>query len=214
MHNIIENYSNILIGNSIKVIKNKFIKLFIFINTLLFISMASIQNCCAQGSNSWELNGNAIYEAEFIGTTNNMPLIFKTNKNEGFRLNSNGNVGIANTSPVYKLDVCGTIRSTQEIIVEPSDSSCQWPDFVFDSSFQLQLFNERIELIRSQKHLPFIPSSTDIKDNGMPVYETIKGIIQNIEELYLYMEQMERRIEQLEEENHNLKELLPKESLK
>lgn len=70
----------------------------------------------------------------------------------------------------------------------------------------MQLFNTRLELIKSQKHLPYIPSKDEINSNGLQISETISGLVRNIEELYLYIEQMEKRIQLLEEENKQLKE--------
>lgn len=45
-----------------------------------------------------------------IGTTSANPLIFNTNNTERMRINSAGNVGIANNSPSEKLDVTGNTK--------------------------------------------------------------------------------------------------------
>jgi hypothetical protein len=61
---------------------------------------------------AWTLTGNSITDGQFFGTTNTLPLIFKTNGVEQMRLLANGNVGIGTASPASKLDVAGETRTT------------------------------------------------------------------------------------------------------
>ncbi|MCC6845342.1 MAG: hypothetical protein IT283_03390, partial [Bacteroidetes bacterium] len=57
----------------------------------------------------WKINGNTIYgdsTSKFLGTTNAMPLSFRTNNTDRMRIQSNtGNVGINTTAPKEKLEV-------------------------------------------------------------------------------------------------------------
>ena len=70
------------------------------------------QGTAAPKPQYWNLLGNAIQSGHFLGTTNNLDLIFKTNKVEALRITAAGNVGIGTTSPLERLDVAGTIRMT------------------------------------------------------------------------------------------------------
>lgn len=56
-------------------------------------------------SNSWSLIGNISGGTDFIGTTNNTPLRFRTNNSLGMVLDSTGNVGIGTMNPGNKLEV-------------------------------------------------------------------------------------------------------------
>jgi len=128
-------------------------------------------------------------------------------KNFVMHIANDGFVGIGTGKPMHKLDVCGTIRATVEIMVDANGAYC-WPDFVFKPDYNLEPFAKRIETIKEQKHLPNVPSETQVAEEGIPVTETMRGILQNVEELYLYMEIMQERIQQLEEENKKLLELI------
>lgn len=65
--------------------------------------------------NAWSKTGNTPDSADFIGTTNSMPLIFKTNGTERLRLAANGNMGLGTSTPAERLDVAGNIRSAGTI---------------------------------------------------------------------------------------------------
>jgi hypothetical protein len=61
----------------------------------------------------WVLTGNngTNPPTEFLGTTDNQPLVFKTVAAERIRINTTGEVGIGTTAPQALLDVAGQIRA-------------------------------------------------------------------------------------------------------
>ncbi|MFO7789977.1 MAG: hypothetical protein R6V32_05340, partial [Bacteroidales bacterium] len=121
---------------------------------------------------------------------------------KGIRIAPDGNVGIGTSSPDYKLDVCGTMRS-KEWVVE--DFSCM-PDFVFDPKYELMSLDKRKKMIFENSHMPYLLSEDDMKESGVPMFQTMQGIIQYTEEIYLYLFEMDERLKELEEENQKLKE--------
>ena len=82
----------------------------------------------------------------------------------------------------------GTIRAT-EIKVEANG---QTADFVFDSSYQLRDLQEVEAFIRENKHLPEIPSASEMESNGVNLAEMNKLLLQKIEELTLYAIELEK----------------------
>src|SRR5687767_3185987 len=74
------------------------------ISLLCFSSRAMAQN--------WHITGNAGTNpaVNFLGTTDNEALVFRTNDAEAMRIDSNGNVGIGTRTPRSLLGVAGTIR--------------------------------------------------------------------------------------------------------
>ena len=58
---------------------------------------------------AWELNGysNTNPPTNFLGTSDNKPLVIKTNGTKAIRIRPSGNVGIGTTNPDTKLHVRG-----------------------------------------------------------------------------------------------------------
>jgi len=109
-----------------------------------------------------------------------------------------GNVGIGTTNPTYKLAVNGTVRS-KEVIVE----NIGWPDYVFDHRYKLPGLNEVEKFIQQNNHLPNIPSAKDVMENGLHVGDIQNRMMEKIEELTLYIIQLNKRMEELEGIKHN-----------
>ena len=113
------------------------------------------------------------------------------------------NLGIGTTIPSEKLEVNGTIRS-KEVKVEASP----WPDYVFTDNYQLTTLKELEAFIKSHKHLPEIPSASQIEANGLQLGEMNALLLKKIEELTLYTIQQSKEIEQQESKNKELEKKL------
>jgi hypothetical protein len=61
-------------------------------------------NKFASDALGWLLGGNAATASSFLGTTNNQPLVFRTNNTEKMRLLANGYLGIGTTTPGMSLE--------------------------------------------------------------------------------------------------------------
>ncbi|MEQ6118235.1 hypothetical protein [Reichenbachiella sp. MALMAid0571] len=116
-------------------------------------------------------------------------------------IRGNGEIGIgtALTGP-HKLAVEGSIGA-REIKVETTT----WSDFVFENDYELRTLEEVEQHITEKGHLPEIPSEEEVTENGINLGEMDAKLLQKIEELTLYMIEMNKRLGQLEEENGELK---------
>lgn len=103
-----------------------------------------------------------------------------------------GNVGIGTKTPDAKLTVKGNIHA-QEIKVTTDAGA----DFVFEKDYQLKDLSILEEFVKSNKHLPDIPSEQEMKEKGLEVGEFQIKLLQKIEELTLYIIAQQRQIEEL-----------------
>lgn len=129
-----------------------------------------------------------------IFATNETPAL--SNVIERLRITSSGNVGIGTSNPgVYKLNVIGKIRAN-EIVVDNEGA-----DFVFGDEYKLQSLEEVENFIKTNKHLPEIPSAKEVQENGLSLGEMQTKLLQKIEELTLY-------IIELKKENLEIKKMI------
>lgn len=82
----------------------------------------------------------------------------------------------------------------------------EWPDFVFDADYDLMSLNELEGFVKTNRHLPGIPNENEVKEQGgVNLGEISTALLQKVEELTLYVielnkqkEELERRIVELE----------------
>jgi hypothetical protein len=136
--------------------------------------------------------GGAGIQAGWLGTKTNHPLGFFTNNGAAqMIILQNGNIGIGTTNPTYKLSVNGQIQS-KEVRVETG-----WADYVFENDYELKPLSEVEQFIATNKHLPGIPSAEEIQKNGLPVGELQTKMMAKIEELTLYIIELEKQVKEL-----------------
>ena len=80
-----------------------------------------------------------------------------------------------------------------------------WPDYVFDNRYNLPSLSEVEKQLINDRHLAGIQSSKEVETNGLNIFENLKGQTKNIEELYLHLIALEKRVKELELENNRLK---------
>ena len=113
--------------------------------------------------------------------------------------NETGQVGIGVASSLnmpaddYLLAVDGKIIS-EEVRVEISGS---WPDYVFDQDYRLTPLSELENQLKSQGHLPGIPSAAQVKEEGILLGDMQRAMLEKIEELTLYVIALQKEIDDL-----------------
>lgn len=109
----------------------------------------------------------------------------------------------AATSGGYRLLVKGGMI-TEKIKVAVAGSS-DWADYVFSPSYQLMTLEKVESFIKNNKHLPNVPSAEEMSNSGLDVLQTSAKLMEKIEELTLYLIELNKEVKYLKEENQKLK---------
>lgn len=110
----------------------------------------------------------------------------EANSNVKFTVENDGSVGIGTTTPDEKLTVNGTGKF-REVIVKENIGA----DFVFEEDYHLSKLHELEAFLKTNKHLPEIPSDEEMIRDGVKVGELQMKLLQKIEELTLYVIEQE-----------------------
>ncbi len=98
-------------------------------------------------------------------------------------------------TPDTKLTVDGRILCKDLVV-----SDVDWQDEVFDSTYVLMPIDSVSSFISTNGHLPGVKPQAEIEQNGMSLSETVTMQQRKIEELTLYIIQLDARMKELEEE--------------
>ncbi|MFL9483961.1 hypothetical protein ACI6Q2_14375, partial [Chitinophagaceae bacterium LWZ2-11] len=129
-----------------------------------------------------------------------------------FTLNHLGSFGIGTTTPgSYKLAVEGKLGARKVVVTQAAN----WPDYVFDSSYNLPALAQVEQFIKDNKHLPDVPSAKEVTDRGLDVGDNQAVLLKKIEELTLYMIEQNKKMDEMKKENEEMKDQIKqsKESL-
>jgi hypothetical protein len=137
-------------------------------------------SCFAQ----WSTSGSNIY--------------FKTGiVSIGTQLPSNTQLGTNG----FKLAVAGGVIA-EEVVIKIQSA---WPDYVFEPGHEKLTLTELENFIVLHRHLPEIPSSAEVADNGINVEEMNVVLLKKIEELTLYVIELKKETNALSAEIEMLK---------
>lgn len=110
-------------------------------------------------------------------------------------------VAEVNTNKVNSDEVNTKGITAKEINVEMDNAA----DYVFEEGYDLKSLDEVEAFVKSNKHLPGVPSASEFKENGMNVSEMSNILLEKVEELTLHLIRLQKEVEQLREENKALK---------
>lgn len=110
-------------------------------------------------------------------------------------INRDGRVGIGTeaVNAPYKLAVEGTVGARRVKVTEVSFGA----DYVFSPDYSLLPLSEVEAFVKKNRHLPDIPSESQMIDAGLDLAEMNILLLQKVEELYLYIIEMEKRMDKL-----------------
>jgi hypothetical protein len=104
------------------------------------------------------------------------------------------------------LAVNGTV-SAQKMLISQTG---RWPDYVFNKQYQLPSLSEVENFINQNNHLPGVPSAAEVAKKGVDVADNQVVLLKKIEELTLYVIELEKRSQKQSEEIRELKKVIQK----
>jgi hypothetical protein len=107
-----------------------------------------------------------------------------------------GNVGIGTAAPQDKLTVAGRIGA-REIKVSTNAGA----DFVFEPAYKLPELAELEKFVKTNKHLPEIPTARQMVENGVNLGELNIKLLQKVEELTLHLIEKDKQLKNEKEVN-------------
>ncbi len=123
-------------------------------------------------------NGNALVEGILICDTN-------------IGIGTNNFIDGTDT---YRLSVNGAVRASRVRVYTT------WADFVFNKNYNLPTLEEVESHIINYGHLKDIPSAIEVEENGIELGEMNKKLLQKVEELTLYIIEMNKEIQDLKKQ--------------
>ena len=140
---------------------------------------------------------------------------------------SDGKVGVGTATPTEKLDVNGNIYTNGKILIGQANTAAvapyalavngtaiftkaivklnaNWPDYVFQQDYKLPGLKELESYLVKNKHLPDMPSAAETMKNGIDLGDNQAQLLKKIEELTLYMIDLNKKVEALTNENEQL----------
>ncbi|WP_057937328.1 hypothetical protein [Algoriphagus resistens] len=133
-----------------------------------------------------------VFDARSSGSfvSNRNVFLWRNYTNNLMVLGPTGNLGIGVSSPSQKLEVNGTIK-TREVNV----TTTGWADYVFKPEYKLMPLSEVEAFIQMNGHLPNVPTEAEVMENGVNLAEMNVKLLEKVEELTLYVIELEKKID-------------------
>lgn len=135
----------------------------------------------------------------YLSANSNLPFDLRLGfgGNPQIRLQTNGSVSIGTSqfTSDFKLAVGGKIIA-EELKVQLQS---QWPDYVFESDYELPSLNDVEKQIQENGHLAGVPSACEVEENGFEVGEMNRLLLEKVEELTLYIIELNKKLAQQQE---------------
>ncbi len=121
----------------------------------------------------------------------------------GFSLSVNSTGDISTTGSLtvgngFHCDAQGNLK-VKQLRVTLTD----WPDYVFGEGYRLMSLGEVEAYIGENGHLPQMPSAAEVEAEGADLGEMNRLLLQKVEELTLYVIDLQRQLDELKSNNSN-----------
>jgi len=160
----------------------------------------------------WEIDLDTLSFSSKVKRTvsNTLPVasgssIWQNANNDVYYPNPDGKVGIGTNNLSAELTVNGHIHAKEVKVFTEAGA-----DFVFDENYNLPDLQEIENFVTQNKHLPDIPPEKEMIKEGIQLAEMNIKLLQKVEELTLYVIDVNKRLEVLHQDNLQLKKQIHK----
>lgn len=113
-----------------------------------------------------------------------------------FNVDNAGNTSVGNNLTAY-----GTILAPRVKVAVVWGANWNWADYVFAKDYKLKPLSEVEAYINTNKHLEGIPTTEEVKKDGIDVAPMTAKLLEKIEELTLHLIELNKKVELLENAN-------------
>lgn len=167
-------------------------------STVSMILSGSTQRVYIGGAPS---NSSNYGKFNIVSSDNGVSIVSQNSSKYALRLKVPGNnsnliegFGSDNSKPNFQVNGAGEVYARRYITtLQP------FPDYVFQPDYKLRTFSELRSFINTNKHLPNMPTAFEVEENGADIGEINRLLVEKVEELTLYILQLEERTKSLEE---------------
>jgi hypothetical protein len=136
-------------------------------------------------TDSWTTSGPTYWLSSYGG------LKFFTGGSPKMVVTGSGNVGIGTMNPNAKLSVNGEVYAKR---VKVTVAQADWPDYVFAPEYSLPSLAEVEKYIKSERHLPGVPSAEEVGKKGLDLGEMNRRLLEKVEELTMYLIEQQKQL--------------------
>ena len=95
------------------------------------------------------------------------------------------------------LTVQGSILTSRVKVAVPNGANWNWADYVFEHNYKLKPLQDVEAYIKENKHLEGMPTTEEVKKDGIDMAPVTTKLLEKIEELTLYTIELKKEIELL-----------------
>lgn len=162
-----------------------------------------VQSSSSSNSSIWALNSISSYNMGldnsgigFIGSNISSPMKliqFKINNSTNTPQVWIGKRPTTGTHTDFSLAVDGKLVTNSLYVTLQGN----WADFVFEKNYKLMPLSDLENYYKTHRHLPGIPSTEEVKENGLNLEEMNTMLLLKVEELTLYMVELKKELDAL-----------------
>lgn len=180
----------------------------VHINSAVTGDTVKITNSTTGHTASDGLEIRTVGNAASVVNRENSTLAFGTNNTTRMSIAADGKItiGTATTPGTYKLYVEGGILT--EKVKVALKSGANWADYVFADDYTLRSLPEVESYVKEYRHLPGIPSAAEVEKDGIDVAGMDAKLLEKIEELTLYLIDLQKQVDALKIANEKLNQQL------